>query len=500
MNEAFAAALARREPNLACARPADTEGTGRNNTLQQLSHVRPATATFPSSLQKQLHAADTLASQKKGLLRTREQVFHDTRTAGAFARSGKGAPEAETPGKQKAGEVGTLVNGVLIRHTHTQPHPPTGTEKSNVRPYTAVSKLESSPGQKGDTHNIGLQTDSPRRWLVGRGATNALSPVQTYGCGVEVNVRQPAGPYIHGEDVRFIKPKKRGGIAKCSGIKSLTANGRLMGSEVRAWWPDEAPDDDGYIPGPGETALWQSSPYAVGREMDRFDKRTFNPNMSHKEWLATCKELKNASTKLSEMERSLRNGVLLQAKEVSRQASLVAMKNGSLASQVLSQKSEALSKKSTLVSQVSANETVTVVSAGSHIPGYVMNGSLKVQDWLSPRKPPSESLSLDVTNPHNAVIPDYENLEKEARHGFNVLKTLRGQEVLQESQKLWNNPPKFGHTNPRTERPHDIGNFVYHTHGGQMLKQKRIPISEKQIKYLKEKGSQVRSIQLYVLS
>jgi hypothetical protein len=96
------------------------------------------------------------------------------------------------------------------------------------------------------------------------------------------------------------------------------------------------------------------------------------------------------------------------------------------------------------------------------------------------------------------VIPDYENLEKEARHGFNVLKTLRGQEVLQESQRLWKNPPKFG-TNPRTERPHDIGNFVYHTNGGQMLKQKRIPISENQMKYLKEKGSQVSSIVCVVL-
>eukprot|EP00802_Teleaulax_amphioxeia_P008491 Tamp_08500.p1 GENE.Tamp_08500~~Tamp_08500.p1 ORF type:complete len:347 (+),score=51.58 Tamp_08500:601-1641(+) len=256
-----------------------------------------------------------------------------------------------------------------------------------------------------------------------------------------------------------------------------------MGSEVRAWWPDEAPADDGYVAGPGETALWQSSPYALGREMDRYDRRTFGPNLSHKQWVATCKELKEASTKLSEMERSLRNGMMMRARALSKEASLVDHKPtaSSVGSDVLSQVSTRMSWAGR-GSEASAQPAPSVVSAGSRVPGYVMQGGLKVKDWLSPRKAASEA---SIVHGRKAkTIPDLKKLEKGERLGDSVLKSMRGQEVLEEAQRVRENPPKFDHTNQRTERPHAMRTFRYYDKGKEVIKEKRIPIPEDEKKYL----------------
>jgi len=376
--------------------------------------------------------------------------------------------------RPKPGEGGTVRHGLLVREA------PLHCELSGAaRPQTAAPaslgalkarsgsvKTVSSTGEKGGANNVGTQTDSPKRWVAGRGATYALSPVDTYRGGVTVNSRQPEGPFVHGEDIRFMGPKKRGGIGQSQGVKALTASGRLMGSEVRAWWPDEAPPDDGYIPQHGETTLWQSSPFAIGRGMDQYDRRTFGPNMSNTEWVATCKELKYASTKLSEMERSLRKGMLERTKALGREVSIaskpywpVSKTPGSMASAALSQQSTRPSCAGT-ASEAGLRPADTVISTGSHIPGYVMGGTLKVNDWLSPNNPSSEaSILLDAGKLKTRVIPDYEKLERGARFGDGVLKTMRGQEVLDESLRMRDDPPRADQQNKRAERPHAIRNF-----------------------------------------
>ena len=447
---------------------------------------------------------------------TRKPVFQPADQRGrvdAFARPKPGAGEgvikladtwaALAPGQaaQKAGAGGTIVNGILLVATPKHVGSSEGARPQTAaaaaattsarapsakagRPGTAVSH----PGDAFDANNIGTQTDSPARRVAGRGATFALSPVATYEGGVEVNDKQPKGPFVHGEDLRYIGPKKRGGVSKSLGVKALIPSGRLMGSEVRAWWPDEAPADDGYVAGPGETALWQSSPYALGREMDRYDRRTFGPNLSHKQWVATCKELKEASTKLSEMERSLRNGMMMRARALSKEASLVDHKPtaSSVGSDVLSQVSTRMSWAGR-GSEASAQPAPSVVSAGSRVPGYVMQGGLKVKDWLSPRKAASEA---SIVHGRKAkTIPDLKKLEKGERLGDSVLKSMRGQEVLEEAQRVRENPPKFDHTNQRTERPHAMRTFRYYDKGKEVIKEKRIPIPEDEKKYLP--GSQV---------
>jgi hypothetical protein len=476
-------------------------------------------------------------SPRKGLQRTHTRVFRpndgslrskDAEPADSFAKKAPAAVVAlsdtlEFYGKHgvlakgahvkpKAGEGGTMKHGVLMRQT--PPHhagssvsgwqrPKTAAASMSIASMSIASKSEPTdphPGDRGDANTIGIQTDSPKRLVAGRGATYAYSPVATYHGGVEVNYRQPHGPFVHGEDIRFIGPKKRGGIAKCNGIKALTASGRLMGSEVRAWWPDITPDDDGYVPPEGETQFWQSCPFAVGRHMNEYDRRTFGPNMSHKEWVATCKELKHASTKLSEMERSLRAGVLAQARQLSREASLAAhsLSKASKSKKSGSGMSAALSQQSTRESwvgqgtQITENQAETVISSGSHVPGYVMGGSLKVKDWLSPRNARSEASMVNGTSKSKTkFIPDYETLERGARFGDNALKTFRGQEVLDEALRMRENPPKFDHTNQRAERPHAIRKFRYYNKGGETLKEKRIPIPEDEKKYLEMSGSQV---------
>ena len=487
----------------------------------------PAQETVPYSLLSPEARAGTQNEElRRGLPRTREPVFrpqaravwHKAAEHGGekFARSAARGSANDSVGvikledtwtahgpRAKAGEEGTMVGGVLMRSSRPSvestvgPRPHTAAAVVNTTPIKAgrVSKGISKPGENGDSNDIGVQTDSPKRWVAGRGATYAYCPVESYEGGVEVNSRQPKGPFVHGEDIRFIGPKKRGGVAQSQGIKALTASGRLMGSEVRAWWPDEAPPDDGYIPGPGETSLWQSSPYAVGRDMDRYDRRTFGPNMSHAEWLDTCKELKKASTKLSEMERSLRKGMLLRARALSKEASIVGTNSLSptqAPTKVPESIASALSQVSTCKSATGPSIKVaeTVVSAGSHVPGYVMGGSMKVKDWMSPRKEPSEATAVDRPNGSKVkTLPDYEKLERGARLGDAALKTLRGQEVLSEAQRVRENPPKFDSTNQRSERPHAIRKFRYYDKGVELLKEKRIPIPEDELKYVS--GSQV---------
>lgn len=492
----------------------------------QYSPMRPATTAARSPVRTQ-----ALESPHKGLQRTHTRVFHPNdgtsrpKGAGPDDAFGKNAVVAlsdtlEVYGehgvftkgaqaKPKAGVGGTIKHGVMMR----QAPPHLGSILSVVaRPKTeaaasmSVVSIKSGPtdphpGDRCDANTMGIQTDSPKRLVAGRGATCAFSPIATYHGGVEVNYRQPRGPYVHGEDIRFIGPKKRGGISKCNGIKALTASGRLMGSEVRAWWPDRTPDDDGYVPPEGETQFWQSCPFAVGRHMNEYDRRTFGPNMSHKEWVATCQELKHASTKLSEMERSLRAGVLAQARQLSRDASLAAhsLSKASKSKVSGSGASAALSQQSTRESwveqgsEITENQVETVVSAGSHVPGYVMGGSLKVKDWLSPRNPRSEASMVNGTSKSKTkFIPDYEKLERGARFGDNVLKAFRGQEVLDEVLRMRENPPKFDHTNQRTERPHAIRNFRYYDKGGEVLKEKRIPVPDDERRHLEMSGSQLQ--------
>jgi len=413
--------------------------------------------------------------------------------------------------RTKPGEGGTVRHGLLVREA-----PPHCGSSGAARPQTAAPassgalkarsgsvKTVSSTGEKGGANNVGIQTDSPKRslWLAGRGATYALSPVDTYRGGVTVNSRPPEGPFVHGEDIRFMGPKKRGGIGQSQGVKALTASGRLMGSEVRAWWPDEAPPDDGYIPQHGETTLWQSSPFAIGRGMDQYDRRTFGPNMSNTEWVATCKELKYASTKLSEMERSLRKGMLERTKALGREVSIaskpywaVSKAPGSMASAALSQQSTRPSCAGT-ASEAGLRPADTVISTGSHIPGYVMGGTLKVNDWLSSSNPSSEaSIVLDAGKSKTRVIPDYEKLERGARFGDGVLKTMRGQEVLDESLRMRDDPPRADQKNKRAERPHAIRNFRYFNKDGEFVREKRISIPDDELCALTKSGAVVSLI------
>lgn len=507
------------QPEAAAAQPA---GANACATPVQAPVHEPARPAGPAS-----------GAGRQGLVRTRNPVFRPTGGLCSYpAALSLGRPKAgdgviklddtwaalpSAQAAQRTGARGTIVHGILLKptpkHIDVRPStssaaerptravaasaqpaaPTTGDKTANAkaaRPQTAISH----PGDAFDANNIGTQTDSPARFLAGRGATFALSPVAaaTYQGGVHVNDTQPQGPFVHGEDLRYIGPKKRGGMTKSLGVKALVPSGKLMGSEVRAWWPDEAPADDGYIAGPGETSLWHSSPFALGREMDRYDRRTFGPNLSHKEWIATCKELKDASTKLSEMERSLRNGMMLQARALSKQASLVDHKlyASAAGSDVLSQMSTSTSWAGHSLA-ASTHPVQSVVSAGSHLQGYAMQGSLKVRDWLSPRESTSEaSVVHGREQAKSKSIPDYEKLEKGARFGDSVLKTMRGQEALEEVQRVRENPPKFDHTNQRTERPHAVRTFRYYDgQGKESLTRKRIAIPEDEKKFLS--GSQV---------
>jgi len=457
-------------------------------------------------------AAALVEPQRPSLRRTRELVFRAQGEPGAGPKPHKAVPKSRqvVPGvialadtdlfkarKPADGEGGRIVNGLLQRPA------PKNTGSDAGRPKTASASMSAAschedgtratPSCKSAHNNIGVQTDSPLRWVAGRGATDALSPMDKYRGGVAVNSKQPTGPFVHGEDVRFIGPKKRGGIVNASGIKALTASGRLMGSEVRAWWPDEAPADDGYVPSKGETIFWQTSPFAVGRGMDVYDRRTFAPNMSNAEWLETCKELKYASTKLSEMERSLRKGMLERSKALSREEALAAKPFWAPSSRGAgSAVSDALSLQST-----HTRATERLVSAGPDVPGYVMGGSLKVDDWLSPRRA-TPVLNQGPTQ-RRKDIPDYDKLERGARLGDSTLKAMRGQEVLNKLINLRDNPPKFDHTNRPTERPHAIRKFRYHgtkdslTHSHEVLVQKRVPIPEDELKSLthQQSGAQV---------
>ena len=507
------------QPEAAAAQPA---GANACATPVQAPVHEPARPAGPAS-----------GAGRQGLVRTRNPVFRPTGGLCSYpAALSLGRPKAgdgviklddtwaalpSAQAAQRTGARGTIVHGILLKptpkHIDVRPStssaaerptravaasaqpaaPTTGDKTANAkaaRPQTAISH----PGDAFDANNIGTQTDSPARFLAGRGATFALSPVAaaTYQGGVHVNDTQPQGPFVHGEDLRYIGPKKRGGMTKSLGVKALVPSGKLMGSEVRAWWPDEAPADDGYIAGPGETSLWHSSPFALGRDMDRYDRRTFGPNLSHKEWIATCKELKDASTKLSEMERSLRNGMMLQARALSKQASLVDHKlyASAAGSDVLSQMSTSTSWAEHGLA-ASTHPVQSVVSAGSHLQGYAMQGSLKVRDWLSPRESTSEaSVVHGREQAKSKSIPDYEKLEKGARFGDSVLKTMRGQEALEEVQRVRENPPKFDHTNQRTERPHAVRTFRYYDgQGKESLTRKRIAIPEDEKKFLS--GSQV---------
>ena len=172
----------------------------------------------------------------------------------------------------------------------------------------------------------------------------------------------------------------------------------------------------------------------------------------------------------------------MQARALSKQASLVDQKLYASAAG-----SDALSQMSTSTSwaghslAASTHPVQSVVSAGSHLQGYVMQGGLKVKDWLSPREAASEA---SVVHGRRKSFPDYEKLEKGARLGDGVLKTMRGQEVLEEAQRVRENPPKLDHTNQRTERPHAVRTFRYYGQGKESLTQKRIPIPEDEKKFL----------------
>ena len=460
---------------------------------------------------------------RPGLRRTREQVYrpHDAtakQTVEKFARGGKlGKPQpgegvialadtyrhhdvdgqAHVATKSQACDERKIVNGVLQRlpPKHAQSNTvQQGQQTDNAttpklepksRLSTCKSTVRSHPGDIIDENNKGIQTDSPARRVGGRGATFALSPIATYKGGVEVLTTQPKGPFVHGEDVRFIGPKKRGGTVNCNGIKALMPSGRLMGSEVRAWWPDEGPEDDGYIPGPGETTLWQSSPYAVGRNMNVHDRRTFGPNMSNKEWATVNNDLNLASTKLGEMERSLRSMMAARQKMLSRQGALVSNNISPRDAHSIMSKRTTRTSETVRASERSFRETQTVVSGGLHVAGYGTNGSLKVRDWLSPRRPLSEASMMHTPGKSKTkTIPDYEKLEKGARLGDSALKALRGQEVLDESIRVRDNPPAFDHTNRPTNRPHQVSHFRYYGRGGEIFREKRLPLSKDEIKCL----------------
>ena len=126
-----------------------------------------------------------------------------------------------------------------------------------------------------------------------------------------------------------------------------------------------------------------------------------------------------------------------------------------------------------------------------------MGGSLKVGDWLSPRRP-TPALHEEAKRQARKEIPDYEKIERGARLGDSALKAMRGQGVLNESMNLRDNPPKMDSTNRPTERPHAVRKFRYHgskdslTHSHEVLVCKRIPIPDDELKSLAQRsGAQV---------
>lgn len=135
------------------------------------------------------------------------------------------------------------------------------------------------------------------------------------------------GPFAHGEDVRFMGPKKRGGLGGAGlsggGFKPLTASGKLVGDEKRAWWPSE-PVKKQIRPKEGGTRLENAAPFAIGRGMDEYDRRTFNPKSSRQEWDEAHRELRSNPPTTGEMERTLKQGLTQLASRLQANAQTAA--------------------------------------------------------------------------------------------------------------------------------------------------------------------------------
>ena len=127
------------------------------------------------------------------------------------------------------------------------------------------------------------------------------------------------GPYAFGEDIRFAAPKQRGGLGNFGGYKALSPSG-LMGDEFQAWWP--APPVHRQVrPEKGGTLLENACPFAIGRGMDVYDKRTFDPHYTREQWAVAHRELRANPATVGEMERTLKQGLTLLASRLQASAS-----------------------------------------------------------------------------------------------------------------------------------------------------------------------------------
>ncbi len=211
-----------------------------------------------------------------------------------------------------------------------------------------------------------------------------------------------------------------------SGIKALHPSGKLMGSDVRAWWPDppvdEEEDDLGnFAP---LSLVMRSSPYAVGKTLDTYDRRTFDPKMSHGAWQQAVQQLQAASTKLSEMERSMRNGLQLMA-AASQAASLATSK------QTQSRAPSFLSSSSRSKPNGSERSYArSAMTARSWSEEFKMQSANKVSDWISSQRPAK-----------SRQIPPYKKIMEAERHGDNALRAMRDHETEKHQQAIREHPP-----------------------------------------------------------
>ena len=88
-------------------------------------------------------------------------------------------------------------------------------------------------------------------------------------------------------------------------VKSLLPSGKVMGTDVRAWFAEDPSANLAASKRRGSTQVQQSAPFANGDMMDQYDRRTFGPKLTLKTWDKTLKSLEAASTKLGEVERGL---------------------------------------------------------------------------------------------------------------------------------------------------------------------------------------------------
>lgn len=88
-------------------------------------------------------------------------------------------------------------------------------------------------------------------------------------------------------------------------VKSLFPSGKVMGTDVRAWFAEDPSANLAASKRRGSTLVQQRAPFANGDMMDQYDRRTFGPKLTAKKWGKTLESLEAASTKLSEVERGL---------------------------------------------------------------------------------------------------------------------------------------------------------------------------------------------------